>query len=227
MKQESTTRFVLHTRLAPAEMATEKREEKSAWQVLRHPYGKNLTPGEKLLRNSAIACMALLAFLALGRVDEPWADEMTGGIEEAFTTQIDLDESLWSLAFMGDLLPESVQAFFGMDGEAIVWPADGEILHPWTEEESWTAIACGSGGEVRAALDGTVTAVAALSGGGYGVLIDHGQGVETVYVQLDTSAFDPGDAVKRGQVIGSASEEGVLYFELRQGSESVDPEGGA
>ena len=74
---------------------------------------------------------------------------------------------------------------------------------------------------VYAANAGTVTAVSPLSEGRYGVLVDHGEGMESVYVNLDEVAVKSGDSVSRGQQLG-ACEDG-LYFELRQDSEAVDP----
>ena len=74
---------------------------------------------------------------------------------------------------------------------------------------------------VCAADAGTVTAVSALSGGTQGLLVDHGEGRETLYANLSEVTVQSGDRIVRGQRLGAC--ENGLYFELRQGGESVDP----
>ena len=78
-----------------------------------------------------------------------------------------------------------------------------------------------SGTNVCAAADGTIAAVSPLSDGSYGVLIDHGEGLESVTANLSAVSLQAGDAVLKGGILGTAG--GSVYFELRQGGESVDP----
>ena len=66
-----------------------------------------------------------------------------------------------------------------------------------------------------------VSAVSPLSDGSFGLLIDHGNGLESVMANLDEVHLSAGDEVIRGAVVGSCSNG--LYFELRQGGEPVDP----
>ena len=68
---------------------------------------------------------------------------------------------------------------------------------------------------------GTVTAVSPMSEGRFGLLIDHGSGVETVYAHLARVDVAAGDAVERGQALGVCA--GDLYFEYRENGASVDP----
>jgi septal ring factor EnvC (AmiA/AmiB activator) len=65
---------------------------------------------------------------------------------------------------------------------------------------------------------------------GYGqlVILDHGERYFTVSGHLGDLAVEVGDAVDAGQAIGSVGETGSLsgarlYFEIRQGSEALDP----
>ena len=77
------------------------------------------------------------------------------------------------------------------------------------------------GTAVCAAADGTVSAVSELSDGSFGVLIDHGEGKESVIASLAECHVRSGDQLIRGAAIGSAA--GNLFFELRQGGEACDP----
>ena len=176
---------------------------------------------ERLLRNSAIACALLLGVLALGNIDQPWAVKARDGIEHALTMRIDLDDSLGELTFVRSLMPESALVFLNVSGGAAMSrPADGAVSHAWSSLQPWTLFDAADA-PVCAAASGTVTAVSPLSGGRYGVLIDHGEGVESVYANLAEVSVASGDAVERGGALGISGEN--LYFELREGGESVDP----
>ena len=180
-----------------------------------------LTFTERLLRNSAIACALLLAVLALGNVREPWAQKASEGVRKALTMRINLDDSLGELTFVRSLMPESALVFLNVSGGGqMTRPVDGAAIHPWSALQPWTVFDA-AGETVKCAGAGTVTAVSALSGGGYGVLVDHGEGLESVYANLSEASVEQGDSVNRGDALGTGGES--LYFELRQGGESVDP----
>jgi murein DD-endopeptidase MepM/ murein hydrolase activator NlpD len=92
-------------------------------------------------------------------------------------------------------------------------------------------IAAAPGTPVRAAGDGTIVyAGHGLEGYGNLVLIRHDNGYFTVYSHLAESHVAKGATVKRGQSIGSVGSSGKvttpqLHFELRKGTESLDPLG--
>jgi hypothetical protein len=84
---------------------------------------------------------------------------------------------------------------------------------------------------VVAAADGKVIACELDNyNGGYGttVLIDHGNGVQTLYAHLDGVAVTPGEFVQAGQTIARVGMTGVttgpcLHFEVRVDGVAVDP----
>ena len=181
-----------------------------------------MTGADRLLRNSAWACALLLGVLALGNVDQPWAQKASQSVEKALTMRIDLDDSIGALKFVKDIMPESAYVFMNLSGgTALARPVEGPLAHAWSNLQPWLMFNCADGAEVRASAAGTVTAVSPLSGGKYGVLVDHGEGVETLYAQMTEVTPSVGDAVIRGQALG-ASGDG-LYFEYRKNGESVDP----
>ena len=178
--------------------------------------------GDRLLRNSAIACAILLGVLTLGNLDAPWARKAGEGIERALSMHIDLDEHIGALQFVRQLMPESALVFMNLSGEeSPVRPVDGPVSHVWTNLQPWVMFKCPADAEVRAVESGTVTAVSALSGGEYGVLVDHGGGRESLYAGLAKAEIASGDAVERGQALGKAGDS--AYFEYRSDGESVDP----
>ena len=179
------------------------------------------TFSDRLLRNSAIACAVLLGVLALGNVRQPWAQKAREGIQRALTMRIDLDDSLGELTFVRNLMPESALVFLNVSGGGqMSRPTDATIAHAWSALQPWTLFD-GANAAVRSVGAGTVTAVSPLSGGLFGVLVDHGEGLESVYANLSEVNVAQGDAVNRGDALGTSGEG--LYFELRSGGESVDP----
>ena len=214
----------IHTQLIPE---TDTAQAKSS-ETKRLPRARKrrrprqrLASGDRLLRNSAIACAVLLGILALGNVRQPWAEKATQGIERALTMRIDLDESIGELTFVRQIMPESALVFLNLTGSAeLARPTDGALQHTWSQLQPWLMFEPGQHA-VYAVSAGTVTAVSPLSGDRYGLLLDHGDGLESVYASMSELTVQAGDSVSRGQQLG-ASTEG-LYFELRQDGEAVDP----
>lgn len=203
------------------------------WKCLPHPLQRRglrragsprpkLSAGDRMLRNTAVACAMLLGVLALGNIRQPWAMRASETVQRALTMHIDLDSSIGRLSFVRDWMPESALVFFNLDGGAeLAAPVAGELKHAYSDDQPWLLFACPEDSPVCAAADGTVTAVSELSGGSTGVLIDHGEGMETVYAYLSSASVQPGDAVSRGQALGQSAAQ--LYFELRQSEAAVDP----
>ena len=214
----------IHTRMTVVEPeTTEKSAHRKKMKRLRgiQRSRQRLDFGDRLLRNSAIACAALLGILALGNVRAPWAQRAAEGIEKALSMRIDLDDSIGELTFVRNIMPESALVFLNVSGSGTtVRPSDGEVTHRWSNLQPWTLFD-GEHSPASCVDAGTVTAVSPLSGGGYGVLVDHGEGVETLYANLDEVDVQAGDSVSKGQKLGVTG--GGLYFELRQDGQSVDP----
>lgn len=223
----------IHAQITPEIAEKTKASESKAvrWRSLPHPLQKKkrppkekqkLTFSDRLLRNSALACAMLLGILAIGNINQPWARSASESVQRALTMRIDLDETIGELSFVHDLMPESALVFLNLSGEnELAAPVDGKLTHAFSDLQPWLVFESTPGSEIIAAADGTVTAVSRLSGDTVGILIDHGSGLESVYAYLAEAAVQPGDAVRRGQKIGTS--ELSVYFELRENETSVDP----
>jgi len=116
-----------------------------------------------------------------------------------------------------------------------LWPVDGgAFLRPFGEPRrhhvhAGVDIRGARGQDIRAAKDGVV----AFCGGtktGYGtmVVLDHGDGVQTLYAHAQRVLVRQGEAVKRGEAIallgrsGNATTE-HCHFEIRLENHAVDP----
>jgi len=80
--------------------------------------------------------------------------------------------------------------------------------------------AAAAGTPVLAALAGRVVLAEALSGYGLTVVLDHGQGLQTLYAHLQGIAVAVGSQIDQGGVLGQVGMTGVatgphLHFELR------------
>ena len=86
-----------------------------------------------------------------------------------------------------------------------------------------------AGEEVRAASEGLAGyAGNRMRGYGNAVILDHGDGITTLYGHLATIRVKSGDTVPAGAVIGTVGRSGNatthhLHFELRVDGEAVDP----
>jgi len=105
----------------------------------------------------------------------------------------------------------------------------GEYRHPLTGARAFNAgvdLAVPVGTAVHAAADGTVASVQWLPAMNTVVIIDHGNGLRTVYGNLDRASVQKGKKVRTGQTIGTSGESlsgACVHFELWRGSERLDP----
>ncbi len=112
---------------------------------------------------------------------------------------------------------------------SFVWPAFGRITQPFRYYHPGLDIANHDGGPILAADSGVVIA-AGWDTTGYGnkILIDHGNGVHTLYGHLSVIGVVVGQRVQKGSVIGQMGSTGRstgthLHFEIRKTGGNVDP----
>ncbi len=100
--------------------------------------------------------------------------------------------------------------------------------------KTWTSIHRGidmkglEGDEVRASNNGRVVLAQELFFGGNTIILDHGQGIHTVYMHLSQLHVDCGDSVSKGDVIGLLGSTGRstgphLHFGVKISDISVNP----
>jgi septal ring factor EnvC (AmiA/AmiB activator) len=82
-----------------------------------------------------------------------------------------------------------------------------------------------SGAPVKAAVSGEVAMITTIPGYGRGVILDNGSGYFTIYANLSGIRVSVGETVKTCQEMATlSSDPGRLYFEVRQGTRTLDPE---
>jgi len=124
---------------------------------------------------------------------------------------------------------------------ALDWPARGKVVVPFgrianprfprtfLRSTGWT-IDTPTGTSVRAVFAGDAVYAQWLKGYGNLVVLDHGDGVFTLYGHLMTGTVPRGTRVALGEVVGRVAdppeeEVGGLFFEIRESRTSVDPRG--
>ena len=127
----------------------------------------------------------------------------------------------------------------GVGTGQFIWPCDstyitsefGYRIHPLTG--IWTGhtgldIGCSMYAPIYAADSGTVILSQWYGGYGYAVVIDHGDGISTLYGHNEELYVQVGDKVSQGQTIAGAGSTGWstgphLHFEVRINGDYVDP----
>ena len=108
----------------------------------------------------------------------------------------------------------------------------GRKMHPFYKEMVYHGgldLVAPVGVEVRATADGTVKSVErAMKLQGTRIVIDHGNGYETVYAHLSDLLVRRGQAVRRGDIIGRTGNSGTsfaphLHYEVLLDGKQLDP----
>lgn len=118
-------------------------------------------------------------------------------------------------------------------GSTWIWPVNGVI----TSDFGWRKgdfhhgvdIAASSGTTIRAARPGRVVKTGWIGVYGLTVLIDHGNGIQTLYAHNSKVLVKVGDQVDKGEGIALSGNTGRttgphLHFEIRIDGKTVDPE---
>jgi murein hydrolase activator len=121
------------------------------------------------------------------------------------------------------------------------WPVEGDIVikfGPDTLPSSqgggvihWTGIGIRApvGTPIKAVAAGTVLRVQRLSTYGLSVIVQHGNGYYSLYMQLQSAAVKEGEEIARGAVVGTVGGQNSakgphLYFEIRGENQiALDP----
>ncbi len=119
----------------------------------------------------------------------------------------------------------------GYPVQGVVTSTFGWRIHPILGYEKFhSGIDFGAdyGTPIYAAQAGTVILAEWYGGYGNTIVIDHGNGITTLYAHIETLYVQVGETVQRGQLIAGVGSTGFstgphLHFELRAQGEPIDP----
>jgi len=120
------------------------------------------------------------------------------------------------------------------ENEKFIWPIKGGIISHFgsikrASKNKGLDIKAKYGEDVLASRSGKVTYCSeSMKGYGKTIIIDHGDGYQTVYAYNSENIASEGDFVKQNQVIAKAGNGGrakspSLHFEIRKKHEAVNP----
>lgn len=134
--------------------------------------------------------------------------------------------------------PTSVPVLPSIGKGTLPWPVEGQVIsffgrqkHPTFDtyvHRKGIEIRTKDGSAIQAVMPGMVVYADWLKGYGLVIILDHGNGFFSLYAHASKILAKVGDQVAGGHPIGETGDTGVigentLYFELRQGTEPVDP----
>jgi septal ring factor EnvC (AmiA/AmiB activator) len=120
----------------------------------------------------------------------------------------------------------------------LLWPADGQVVSHFGRQKHPTfntyiqrkgiEIRAAEGSNIRAVSGGQVVYADWLKGYGLVIIMDHANGVFSLYAHASKILTSVGARIEAGETIGETGDTGMtgestLYFELREGAEPVDP----
>lgn len=118
------------------------------------------------------------------------------------------------------------------------WPSEGEVValfgrqkHPKFDtyvQRKGIEIRASQGSVIRSVFDGIVAFADWMRGYGLLAIVDHGEGFFSLYAHASKLLVNVGETVRANQPIGEIGDTGLvgentLYFELRHGSDALDP----
>jgi murein DD-endopeptidase MepM/ murein hydrolase activator NlpD len=128
----------------------------------------------------------------------------------------------------------------GSGSGSLGWPVSGPVVSPfgwrihpilgYRKFHTGIDIAVGYGVPIHSAGAGTVIYATWMGGYGNVIIVDHGNGLSTLYAHQSSLAVGNGAHVARGQTVGYVGSTGFstgphLHFEVRVNGNPVDPMG--
>jgi len=162
--------------------------------------------------------------------EETW--DLTGTLlgRELIARLLASSQLTWDGAL--DEVPVMARGRMRQGPESLIWPVEGRITsafgwyrHPLYRDWRYhpgLEFAVRDGEPIRAALGGRVQLVEETAPGYFRVVLEHGDGWQTTYDNLDQVSVGRGLDVGQGQPIGW-SGGGSLLFSLRHEGKAVDP----
>ncbi len=199
--------------------------------------GHHISPGQKL---TVITTPGLVYRVRSG--DTLWDISQAYGVSaEEVSKANDLEVGILSIGqtlilpgARAAVLPTArVASVPSQSVDGFTWPLNGQVTSGfgmrWGRMHEGVDIASPYGTHVVAAREGEVV-FAGWNGGGYGnaVLLDHSQGITSLYAHLSKITVAKGERVLQGQVLGGVGSTGFafgphLHFEIRIDGVPQDP----
>lgn len=169
-----------------------------------------------------------------GTEQSDWAEEEWTGWESGTSENYDAGD--WNSIHSQD----TSDMTYTYTGGLMQWPLEAGVSYYVSSEYGWRTLygvedfhlaidlACDNGTNVLAAAGGVVLRSEYHASYGNYVLIDHGNGLSTLYAHMSANNVGAGETVSAGQLIGWVGLTGNtfgyhLHFETRENGSTVNP----
>ncbi len=136
----------------------------------------------------------------------------------------------------------TVNAYVPIEKNSLPWPVNGQVISRFGKEyveqlKTWIVrdgirIKAEMDSQVKSVMSGSVIYAGAFRNYGNIVIVSHADNIFSTYGLLSSFSVKTGDQVEAGTILGFVGEDeqtlkenkgSALYFEIRKGSEAVDP----
>lgn len=139
---------------------------------------------------------------------------------------------------MGDVHEASLRDWMRLAAAPTLWPVQGRItasfgerIDPFSGEGAFhrgVDISSDIGTPIIAPADGVIQFADAMNGYGRAIVVDHGNGISTLYGHLSGYAVSQGQIIHRGDTLGFVGQSGRstgphLHYEVRIFNTPVNP----
>lgn len=110
-----------------------------------------------------------------------------------------------------------------------IWACAGFGYDPWLKQDhAGLDFAAAAGDEIAAIADGIVIHAGEKGDFGQCVILDHGNGMQSIYGHCSALSVTEGETVKAGTIVAAVGSTGYstgphLHFEIRQNDAPIDP----
>lgn len=190
-------------------------------------------------RNLAISVLIFAAVWGLFRLPYPWAQQGRDYVTRAMTQDLNFAavQAWYASVFSG--APSFLPVFHGKTEQEArkassavnthyLPPVSGRIVVPYSSTHTGVTIETQPREQIRAVDEGRVMTVNATSGNGMVVMIQHSQGMQSIYGGVADTTLKKNDWVQRGDRIGmtagsAGQSKAALYFSVKKEDQYVNP----
>lgn len=195
-------------------------------------------PFRKLFK-AKLAVSAVLFIIAcvVFRLDTSWSREAKGHISAALTKDMDFSKAAawYDKTFSGSpsFLPafgskqEAAKVQGRLDKSRFVQPVKGKVTEAFSNKLEGIRITTRPDAQAAAMDQGRIEFAGDKTTTGHTVIIRHADGYRTTYGNLKPTAWEEGDWVKAGELLGPVANgedgNGVLYLAVMKDERYIDP----
>ena len=225
--------------LLKAERFNQLRDEKDA---LKSRYSRlEQIAQENQLQAESLSSLAGEVSTLYGLKPDPMFqrdDPASASIEQFYALKNTAMSGAASVGIGMDLTNATTRDWVRMASAPILWPVDGRItsgfgerMDPFDREGAFhrgVDISSSIGTPVIAPADGVVRFADLMNGYGRAIVVDHGQGITTLYGHLSGFGVASGQTIHRGDTLGYVGQSGRstgphLHYEVRIFNTPVNP----